>query len=319
VALRAQLLRLAREAVTAVVALVGAATLLGLLDRYVWVFELADVFRLQYLAVLLAAGVAAHSLRRLHLAGVAGALAVLNAAVVGVSFAPPASAAAGAGAGSLRLLVANVEVGNTRFAAVERLVARSDADVVGVTELTPSMASHLARALPEYDARLVAPRADAYGVGVFSRVPLLSARVAHYPAGGPPTIVARVRVAGQPVTVVVTHIHTPFAGSIHVRHLRALADARPRLGERLAVCGDFNTPPWSGPFRRLERDTGLASLYGPGAWTAYSWPTWSPALRVPIDNCLVSGGLVVRGHHDGESVGSDHFPLVVDLAVRRDR
>lgn len=318
-ALRAQLLRLARGAVTGVVALVGAATLFGLLDRYLWVLELADVFRVQYLAVLLAAGFAALLLRRLRLAGVAGALAVLNAAVIGVSFAPPASAAAGAGIGNLRLLVANVEVGNTRFAAVERLIARSDADVVGVTELTPRMASHLARAFPGYHARLVAPRPDAYGVGIFSRVPLLSARVAHYPAGGPPTIVARVRVAGEPVTVVVTHVHTPFAGSIHVRHLRALANARPGLGERLAVCGDFNTPPWSGPFRRLERDTGLASLYGPGAWTAYSWPTWSPVLRVPIDNCLVSDGLVVRSHHDGPRVGSDHFPLVVDLAVRRDR
>ncbi|HEU5362384.1 MAG TPA: endonuclease/exonuclease/phosphatase family protein [Gaiellaceae bacterium] len=301
---------------TAIVALVGVATLLGLFDRYLWMLELADVFRLQYLAVLVAAALAALALRRARLAAAASALAALNAAVIGISLAPPASAAAGAAKGNLRLLVANVEVGNTRFAAVERLVARSGADVVGVTELTPAMAAHLARALPAYDARLVAPRGDAYGVGVFSRVPLLSARVEHYPAGGPPTIVARVRVAGEPVTVVVTHVHTPFAGSIHVRHLRALAAARPGLGKRLAICGDFNTPPWTGPFRRLERDAGLASLYGPSAWTAYSWPTWSPALRVPIDNCLVSGGLVVRDHHEAPGVGSDHFPLVVDLAVR---
>lgn len=300
-----------------IVVLVGIATLLGLLDRYVWVLELADVFRLQYLVVLVAAMVAALGLRRPRLAAVAGGLAVLNAAVVGISFAPPASAAAGPASGNLRLLIANVEVGNRRLDAVERLVSSSGADVVGVTELTPAMAAHLTRALPAYDARLVAPRGDAYGVGVFSRVPLLSARVEHYPAGGPPTIVARVRVAGKPVTVVVTHVHTPFAGSIHVRHLRALAAARPGLGKRLAVCGDFNTPPWTAPFRRLEREAGLASLYGPSAWTAYSWPTWSPALRVPIDNCLVSGGLVVRSHDDGPSIGSDHFPLVVDLAIRR--
>jgi endonuclease/exonuclease/phosphatase (EEP) superfamily protein YafD len=305
--------------VAGVVAIVGAATLIGLLDRYVWVFELADVFRLQYLAVLVASGLAALVLRRPHLAGVAGALAVLNAAVIGISFAPPAAAAEGPSVGSLRLLVANVEVGNTRFAAVERLVAASDADVVGVTELTPAMASQLVRALPGYRMRVVAPRHDAYGVGVFSRIPLLSAHVERFPADGPPTVVARVRVAGRPVTLVVTHVHTPFAGSIHVRQLRALADARPRLGGPLAVCGDFNTPPWAGPFRRLEHDAGLASLYGPGAWAANRWPTWSPALRVPIDNCLVSPGLVVRGHHDGPGIGSDHLPLVVDLAIRRVR
>jgi endonuclease/exonuclease/phosphatase (EEP) superfamily protein YafD len=122
-------------------------------------------------------------------------------------------------------------------------------------------------------------------------------------------------VSGKPVDVVVTHVHTPFAGSIHVRHLEALAAARPRLAERVAVCGDFNSPPWSGPLRRFASAAQLRDLYGRRAWRAYSWPTWSWALRVPLDNCFVSGGVAVRDHRDGPGVGSDHRPLLVDLAV----
>jgi endonuclease/exonuclease/phosphatase (EEP) superfamily protein YafD len=309
---------LVRAVVTGLVLLVGLATLLGLLDRVSWVFELADVFRLQYLALLLGAAVAAVALRRPRLALLALALALVNVAVLGIPLTSTATASSEHVRGSLRFVVANVEVGNTDFAAVGRLVEKTQPDVFGVTELTPAMARHLARELPQYHARVLETRDDAYGVGIFSRVPLRSARVVYLPAdGGPPTAVASVRVAGRPVTVVVTHVHTPFAGSIHVRQLRALAEARSSLGERVVLCGDFNTPPWSGPLRDLAGDAGLRDLYGSHAWSGYSWPTWSSLLRVPLDNCFVSTGVAVRDHADGPNIGSDHRPLVVDLGVTK--
>jgi endonuclease/exonuclease/phosphatase (EEP) superfamily protein YafD len=217
--------------------------------------------------------------------------------------------------GSLRLVVANVEVGNTDFAAVRRLIARTHPDVFGVTELTPTMARQLGPALRGYQARVVETRNDAYGIAVYSRRSLLSARVVHLPADGPPTVVVRTRVAEKPVSLVVTHVHTSFAGSIHARQLHALADVR--LGPRAAVCGDFNTPPWSGPLRDFATRAHVRDLYGRSAWAAYSWPTWSPLLRVPLDNCFVGEGIAVRGHHEGPGDGSDHRPLVVDLAVLR--
>src|SRR5262249_59857051 len=120
---------------------------------------------------------------------------------------------------------------------------------------------------------------------------------------------------GLRVRLVVTHVHTPFAGSIHARQLHALARvSRPK---RVAVCGDFNSPPWSGPLRGFASEARLRDLYGGRAWSGYSWPTWSSLLRVPLDNCFVSAQVAVREHHDGPSDGSDHRPLVVDLAVLR--
>ena len=313
----ARSVRYLRRFVAGAIALVGLATLVGLLDRVSWVFEIADVFRLQYLVVLLAAGLMALLVRRPRLAVVAAALAAVNVAVLGISLTASVTAApVGAPAGGLRLVVANVEVGNTDFSAVRRLVSQTHPDLFGVTELTPVMARHLGAQLPTYRTRVLEARDDAYGIGLYSRLPLLSARVVRFPAGGPPTIVARVRVGGKPVTVVVTHVHTPFAGSIHVRHLDALAAAaRSQLGKRVVVCGDFNTPPWSGPLRDFAADARLRDLYGGRAWAAYSWPTWGYVLRVPLDNCFVGSGVAVTAHHDGPSVGSDHRPLVVDVAV----
>jgi endonuclease/exonuclease/phosphatase (EEP) superfamily protein YafD len=309
-------MRVLRAGVAGVVALVGAATLLGLLDRLSWVFEVADVFRLQYLVVLLAAALVALLLRRPRLATLAAALATVNVAVLGIPFEGSVNAAPRRPAAELRVVVANVEVGNTDFVAVQRLVADERPDLFGVTELTPEMARHLGGALAGYPARVLQPRDDAYGIGLYSRLPLLSARIVRFPSDGPPTVVARLPVDGKPVTVVVTHVHTPFAGSIHIRHLDALADSvRSQLGRRVAVCGDFNTPPWSGPLRDFASAAGLRDVYGSNAWAGYSWPTWAWVLRVPLDNCFVGDGLAIIGHHDGADVGSDHRPLAVDIAV----
>jgi endonuclease/exonuclease/phosphatase (EEP) superfamily protein YafD len=309
-------LRYARLVVAAIVLVVGLASIVGLLDRVSWVFELADVFRLQYLVLLMAAALAALLLRRPNLATLAALLAALNIAILHVPLTPGASAASAAAAqGSLRLLVANVETGNTDFAAVDRLVARTRPDVFGVIELTPAMARHLRTHLPRYRPRALEPRDDAYGIGVYSRVPL-SAHVGRYPSdSGPPTVVARTGVAGKQVSLVITHVHTPFAGSIHVRHLDTLAAARPQFGPRAVVCGDFNTPPWSGPLRDFAADSKLRDLYGDHAWSGYSWPTWSSLLRLPLDNCFVSPDVIVTNHRDGPSDGSDHRPLIVDFGI----
>ena len=299
-------------AVFAGIAFLGAATLLGFLDRFAWPFELATFFRLQYAAVLLILVLPALVLCSGRTAAAAALLAALNLVVVAP--APEGSARAAADGAALRVLLANVEVGNDRYGDLARLVRRERPDVVGVIELDRSWAGELERRLPAFDERLLVAREDAYGIGILSRVPL-DARIERFPRDGPPTIVAQARPPGAPaLTLVLTHVHTPFAGSIHERHLEALAAARPRLGSRLAVCGDFNAVPWSSAFRRLA-DRGLTDLYD-GSLAGYSWPTWSPLLRLPIDNCLV-GGLAVREHRRGPNVGSDHFPLIVDLLVPR--
>ena len=312
-------MRLLRAVVTGLVLLVGLATLLGLLDRVSWVFELADVFRLQYLALLVGAALAALALRRPRLALVAAALALVNVGSNGDSVhSRPRRRRTSTSADRCGSSSRTSRWGTRTSPRSGAWWPRPIPDVFGVTELTPAMAQHLARELPQYHARILEARDDAYGIGIFSRVRLRSARVVHLPAdGGPPTAVASVRVAGRPVTLVVTHVHTPFAGSIHVRQLEALAEARSGLGERVVLCGDFNTPPWSGPLRDLASDAGLRDLYGSHAWSGYSWPTWSSLLRVPLDNCFVSGGVGVTAHRDGPNIGSDHRPLVVDLGVTK--
>jgi endonuclease/exonuclease/phosphatase (EEP) superfamily protein YafD len=82
------------------------------------------------------------------------------------------------------------------------------------------------------------------------------------------------------------------------------------------LLGDLNVTPWSPYFQELLAATGLRdSARGWGLQP--SWPTMSLLLRVPIDHCLISPELHVTERTLGPDIGSDHFPLLVTLAVQR--
>ena len=82
-------------------------------------------------------------------------------------------------------------------------------------------------------------------------------------------------------------------------------------GSRIVV-GDMNTHRRLAPLRRLPPRRGLRdSRLGFGRQP--SWPTWSP-YRIAIDHAFVSDDLAVVDRRLGPAIGSDHFPLILDLA-----
>lgn len=52
-----------------------------------------------------------------------------------------------------------------------------------------------------------------------------------------------------------------------------------------------------------------------GRGLQWSWPAGFRPLAIPIDHCLTSSGLRIDSRGMGPYIGSDHFPLVVDLEI----
>ena len=80
------------------------------------------------------------------------------------------------------------------------------------------------------------------------------------------------------------------------------------------VLGDLNATAWCYAFRRFLRETGLKDSARGWGYQA-TWPTGFLPLRIPIDHCLLSPDLKVLNRRIGPNVGSDHFPLTVELAL----
>jgi endonuclease/exonuclease/phosphatase (EEP) superfamily protein YafD len=304
------------RALRTVVWFLGALTLLALLDRLSAYLELLTFFRVQYAALLLAAGLIALAVRLPWVALAALGLAAVNLAVVAPTWLSPRGGESAPGSGSLTLLVLNLEEGNPRHADVARLIGETNPDVVGLLELTPVWAEGLAPALDRFPHRRLSPENGAYGIGLYSRPAFRQATLEHFPGDGPVSVVAGFDLGGDSFTLVLTHVHTPFAGDIHRRQFEALAAARDQLGSRLAICGDLNSVPWSASFRHLASEGGLTDSHR-GRWLEGSWPSWGMLVRVPIDNCLISPGVTVLEQTYGEDVGSDHLPLIIRFGMSR--
>jgi endonuclease/exonuclease/phosphatase (EEP) superfamily protein YafD len=299
------------------IAALGLVTLAAYLDRVSWFFELATFFRVQYALLLLLLGGVALAVRDWRAAVPAAVLAALNVATIAPHF-TPVHRGNPVGTDRVTMLFVNVDVSNRDYARMVRYVREVDPDLVGITELSPPWAAAFGKALAAYRYRVLHVEDDAYGVGVYSRRPFTGG-VERFPSDGPATIVGRIELEQRHVTVVLTHPHTPFgphAGSLHQQQLRALGRARSGWSPRAVLCGDLNTPAWSGPLRALMREAKLSDSHR-GYGFESTWPTWAWPLRTPIDNCLVSKGLAVTRRSRGPSLGSDHFPLVIQLAATR--
>ena len=304
-----------RHGIVWLVALVGGLTLLGLLDRWNPYLELATQFRLQYAALLGVAAVVAIAFRLVPHAITALFLAGLNLFVISQV---ESAVEAGAHSDRLRALIVNVNAANRDYDSVGRLIAQTDPDLVGVIELTPAWVNGLEPALERYPDRRLEPQHGAYGLGLFSRLPLVAGHIQRFPANGSPSVIAEVALGGRTVRFVVTHVHTPFAGGVRRRQLQALATELRKRDSPVILCGDFNAVPWSQPIRDLAAAADLRSIQGRFGLSG-TWPANArlKLLRIPIDNCLVGDAIAVAGRHIGRDVGSDHLPLIVDFALTR--
>ncbi|WP_283137468.1 endonuclease/exonuclease/phosphatase family protein [Rhizohabitans arisaemae] len=257
--------------------------------------------------------------RRWTLFGALVVTATLAGAVLPRALPDMNPAAAGPG---LRVLAANLALGEVPPERIVELVRRQRADVLALQELTPGAVAALRKAglttLLPY--RLVRAAAGGGGSGVYARHPVR----AEHPAieiGGFRQVRALLSVpGGPPVEVVSVHPCAPSAADRHecwAAGLRALPPADPSSPVRI-LAGDFNAT----LDHRILRDlisTGYrdaADVIGDGltaTWPYGDWPT--PIPWVTLDRVLADRRVAVQDFGVFPLPGGDHRAVFAALTL----
>ena len=294
-----------------------AATVAGFAGRLGWPFDLFCHFRVQYLAFFALCAVAGAIGRKRGIAALAACFAVVNLVVVA-----PLFWGAGGGlpaAARLRILSANLNASNPHHERALRAIRAADADVLLLMEVTPGWEESLRALEQSYPHGAAVPRDDNFGIALLSRVPGTSIRFIYAADTGLPIVVADLELEGKPLRIIGAHPLPPMnrrAQAARDEELRYVARQAAGGGMPVAALGDFNTTPWSPSFGELLRLGGLRDGRK-GHGLKATWPCFFPPLLIPIDHCVVSGQVGVSSFEVGPDIGSDHYPIIVELALKR--
>ena len=296
-------------------------SLAGFLGRWWWIFDLASHFRVQYFLLLLLLALVFGSGRQPWAALGAAIFSLLNLILVAALYFPTIKETP-QGQASYRLLFANVLQANSNYAKVQQLIRSSDPDFIVLAETNRSWLQALENLQENYPYKQSAVREDNYGMAVFSRFPFEQAETRSFGEAGVPSIVVRLNLNNRWVTLIGAHPPPPKGPNrsrFRNEQLMDLADfAAAQTQDHVLLCGDLNLTPWSPYFKQIIQRGGLNdSLAGFGLQP--TWPVDRPLFRVPIDHCLVSPDVYIQSRTLGPAVGSDHFPLIVDFALRTTR
>ncbi len=222
----------------------------------------------------------------------------------------------------LRIVTANVRYDNGDHTDLPRELASYRADVVVLEEVTPEWWDAIARSpLVSVDPfHVVSLRGDPGGMAILAREPFVSTLVR--PLAGSPdwaSITVALQMGRSTVHVVGVHTTAPIEafGRYHDES-RALAGEIRTTPEPRVVAGDFNATPYN-RLAATVRGLGLREAHeSVGRWYATTWPNgvhFLPSIR--LDHVFADPAFVVTRAAEGRGAGSDHRPVIVDLALVR--
>ena len=274
-----------------------------------WLIDLASHWQWLFLPLLLLAAAGACFVdRRWALLFIAAPLPWYSAGTLA-----PAAVAAVSPGPTLSIASVNVYFRNPQAGPLLRWLHEKQPDLVVILEFTPAFAEGL-QALQGYPYREFLAQPDAFGIAILSRHPLAQVRVVR-DEDGIPLVEAKLHWGERLIGLAALHPMPPQTPRYHALRNRKIASVTPAAGLDAVptiVAGDFNATPWSDAFGGLDergwrRATGLAPTW-PAAWRGW--------MGIPIDHVVVSRHWGVVQSEVGPDVGSDHFPVLVRLALQ---
>lgn len=205
----------------------------------------------------------------------------------------------------LNIVVANVNIRQHDPQQLLQWLHRQPANIVVLTELSPSYAQQLAAAgNGGFRHTLLHPKDSPPGLGILSDRPLRQPTL-HADALGAFYLDTWFDLHGQPVRLLAVHPKPPMAVRKFNARDNLLRELAGSSSGATVMAGDLNATAWSSALyavqqHHLLRVTGAAPTY----------PSEGVGLiGIGIDHVLVSTHLAGTFYHRGPDIGSDHLPI----------
>jgi endonuclease/exonuclease/phosphatase (EEP) superfamily protein YafD len=222
----------------------------------------------------------------------------------------------------IRLFIANVEYANRDSRDLLAMVAAIDPDVVLLMEPGAWWRDQLAPLARGRPYTVLQPQEDTWGMLLYSRFPLVQLQVRFLVEEDIPSITARIRLpSGDHVDFYGVHPRPPRpSDDTDERDTELTLIAREIRGKRrpAILAGDLNDVAWSRTSQGLQQTAALRDpRVGRGLFATFN-AKLPAGFRWPLDHVFVSDDFALCALERPGDIGSDHFPLLVDVVLQRE-
>ncbi len=222
---------------------------------------------------------------------------------------------------SLKILSFNVYQENSNYQALVNVVFDKKPDLILLLEVDKAWYDGISELTDHYPYQVYSLRKNTYGILLLSRYPFVESNVLNLVYKHVPSVEATIKIGGHKIYLLAIHPLPPVpteSKSVRPKNLE-LEEAAKRINantqtENKILIGDINDVPWSMATRKFKKATGLKDpRYGRGFFT--SFPTYLP-FGIPIDLAFCSDTFLVHGMRKVKHLGSDHFPIILELGLK---
>lgn len=296
--------------------LIALLSITGYWGNFYYVLDLAAHFKVQYLIIGFCTFFFFLLRRNKLWLVISLSCILLNLSEIAPWYLPPAAFAKETTNGQLRVLVSNVLFSNQKYSKVISLVREEKPDIAVFVEVGKVWAKELTALKDILPYQVISQDSQRFGTALYSKFPLENVSIEQF-QGPRSTIVATIKHQSQEVIVIGTHPNYPVSKIGFIQRnsqLAAMSDYLAKVNNPVILMGDFNITMWSPFYHRFVDKSKLKNgRFGFGIQP--TWPSFMPLVAIPIDHCLVSQNIQVINSRVGRNVGSDHLPIITDLAI----
>ncbi len=224
--------------------------------------------------------------------------------------------------GQLSILLTNVQMSNDRAEPLLELINDRSPDLVLAMEVNERWDHELTRLATEYPYSHKAVNEFAYGMVLYSKLPLKEKRIMYLNNDNVPSFECELTlVNGKEIALYCLHPVPPT----HYKHLPDNAGqeetAMQKIGREVKaqglpvlVAGDLNDVVWSRVDDLTHTENILFDIrVGRGFYNSYSAKNFM--MKWPLDHILVTKEFRLRQLERLPNIGSDHFPMYAELIL----
>lgn len=222
---------------------------------------------------------------------------------------------------SFTLIVSNVLMENDDKDRFHAMVKKYNPDMLLINEPDQLWAASISKLDQDYPHSIKYPIDNTYGMMLLSKLPLTESSVNFLVNDSIPSIFTKITLpSGKIIDFYGVHPEPPQPGTDTYERDTELLIISKKIRETknpTIVAGDLNDVGWSYTSKLFRKYSGLVDpREGRGLYNTYN--ALVPLLRYPLDHIFYSKEFGLITLEKLESIGSDHFPMLVGLHYEPD-